>query len=187
MPVSVPCDRETPLAFSVQGNEELVDHEATSKAQQYGAWRHLSARGGGKILAINDLSHEVFVQQISLQGALKTLIKYLRSWAGWKLQHQRIKAELEVFQFELENWQTICNKAYWCSYFYSSVKEWNRIYLGAEQQEAFEKIKVYLSSTPVLKAFRRGVPFRLYVAIEDIVIGTVLTQEPKTRSMSSLI
>ena len=58
---------------------------------------------------------------------------------------------------------------------------------GAEQQEAFEKIKVYLSSTPVLKASRRGVPFRLYVAVEDNVIGTVLTQEPKTRSMSSLI
>ena len=59
--------------------------------------------------------------------------------------------------------------------------------LGPEQQEAFEKIKVYLSSTPVLKAPRRGVPFRLYVAVEDNVIGTVLPQEPKTRSMSSLI
>ena len=57
----------------------------------------------------------------------------------------------------------------------------------AEQQEAFEKIKVYLSSTLVLKASRRGVPFRLYMAVEDNVIGTVLTQEPKTRSMSSLI
>ena len=58
---------------------------------------------------------------------------------------------------------------------------------GAEQQEAFEKIKTYLSSPPVLKVPRRGVPFRLYVAIEDNVIGAVLTQEPKTRSMSSLI
>jgi len=45
MPVSAPCDGETPLAFSVQGNEELVDHEVTPKAQQYGAQRHLSARG----------------------------------------------------------------------------------------------------------------------------------------------
>ena len=44
-PVSVPCDRETPLAFLILGNEELVGHEATSKAQQYGARRHLSARG----------------------------------------------------------------------------------------------------------------------------------------------
>ena len=59
--------------------------------------------------------------------------------------------------------------------------------LGAEQQEVFEKIKIYLSLTPVLKAPRRGVPFELYVAIEDNVIGAVLTQEPKTRSMSSLI
>ena len=44
IPVSVPCDGETPLAFSVQSNEELVDHEATLKEQQYGARRHLSAR-----------------------------------------------------------------------------------------------------------------------------------------------
>ena len=48
---------------------------------------------------------------------------------------------------------------------------------GAKQQEAFEKIKIYLSSPPVLKAPRRGVPFRLYVATEDKVIGAVLTQE----------
>ena len=58
---------------------------------------------------------------------------------------------------------------------------------GAKQQEAFKKIKIYLSSPPVLKAPRRGVPFRFYVAVEDNVIGAVLTQEPKTRSMSSLI
>ena len=32
MPVSVPCDGETPLAFLVLGDEELVGHEATSKA-----------------------------------------------------------------------------------------------------------------------------------------------------------
>ena len=48
---------------------------------------------------------------------------------------------------------------------------------GAKQQEAFEKIKIYLSSPPILKAPRRGVPFRLYVAAEDKVIGAVLTQE----------
>ena len=48
---------------------------------------------------------------------------------------------------------------------------------GAKQQEAFEKIKIYLSSPPVLKAPRRGVPFRLYVAVGDKVIGAVLTQE----------
>ena len=48
---------------------------------------------------------------------------------------------------------------------------------GAEQQVAFEKIKKYLSSPPVLKAPERGIPFRLYVAAEDKVIGAVLTQE----------
>jgi hypothetical protein len=45
----------------------------------------------------------------------------------------------------------------------------------------FEKIKVYLSSPPVLKAPRRGVPFKLYVAVEDKVIGAVLTQETKSK------
>ena len=49
--------------------------------------------------------------------------------------------------------------------------------LGGGQQEAFEKIKYYLSSPPILQAPRRGVPFRLYVAAEDKVIGVVLTQE----------
>ena len=34
-----------------------------------------------------------------------------------------------------------------------------------------------MSSPPVLKASRRGVPFRLYVAAEDKVIGAILTQE----------
>ena len=42
---------------------------------------------------------------------------------------------------------------------------------------AFEKIKSYLSSPPVLKAPKRGVHFRLYVAAEDKIIGVVLTQE----------
>ena len=35
----------------------------------------------------------------------------------------------------------------------------------------------YLSSPPVLKAPRREVPFKLYVAAEDEIIGAVLTQE----------
>ena len=49
--------------------------------------------------------------------------------------------------------------------------------MGTEQQESFDKIKNYLSSPPVLKAPKRGVPFRLYVAVEDRIIGAVLTQE----------
>ena len=50
---------------------------------------------------------------------------------------------------------------------------------GAKQQEAFDKIKIYLSSPSVLKAPRKGVPFWLYVAAEDKVIVAVLTQETK--------
>ena len=49
--------------------------------------------------------------------------------------------------------------------------------MGAKQQEAFEKIKEYLSTPPVLRAPRRGVPFKLYIAAEEKVIGAVLTQE----------
>jgi hypothetical protein len=45
------------------------------------------------------------------------------------------------------------------------------------QQEAFEKIKEYLSTPPVLCALRRGVPFKLYIAAEEKIIGAVLTQE----------
>ena len=47
--------------------------------------------------------------------------------------------------------------------------------MGVEQQEAFEKIKKYLSSPLVLKAPKRDTPFSLYVAAEDKVIGAILT------------
>jgi hypothetical protein len=46
---------------------------------------------------------------------------------------------------------------------------------GAEQQEAFNLIRKYLSSAPVLKAPQLGVSFRLYIAVDDKVIGVVLT------------
>ena len=48
-------------------------------------------------------------------------------------------------------------------------------------KEAFEKIKIYLSLPLVLKAPRRGVPFKLYVAAEDKIIGAILTQETEDK------
>ena len=48
---------------------------------------------------------------------------------------------------------------------------------GAEQQEAFERIKVCLSTPPVLRAPAHGQPCRLYIAAEERVIGAALTQE----------
>jgi hypothetical protein len=48
---------------------------------------------------------------------------------------------------------------------------------GAKQQEAFDEIKSYLTSPPVLQAPRSGIPFKLYVVDEKDVIGGVLTQE----------
>jgi hypothetical protein len=46
---------------------------------------------------------------------------------------------------------------------------------GAKQQEAFDEIKSYLTSQPVLQAPKSGVPFRLYITAEPSVIGAVLT------------
>jgi hypothetical protein len=48
--------------------------------------------------------------------------------------------------------------------------------LGANQQRAFEGIKRYLSVPLVMKAPMVGIPFRLYIAAEDAVIGAVLIQ-----------
>jgi hypothetical protein len=50
---------------------------------------------------------------------------------------------------------------------------------GAKQQEAFDEIKSYLTSPPVLQAPTSGIPFKLYVEAEKDVIGGVLTQETK--------
>jgi hypothetical protein len=50
---------------------------------------------------------------------------------------------------------------------------------GAEQQAAFELIKKYFSTPLVLKVPQSRVPFQLYVAAENDVIGVVLTQESK--------
>jgi hypothetical protein len=47
---------------------------------------------------------------------------------------------------------------------------------GVDQQCAFDDIKKYLSSPPVMKAHMAGIPFRLCIAAEDAVIGAVLIQ-----------
>jgi hypothetical protein len=36
-----------------------------------------------------------------------------------------------------------------------------------------------LSTPPVLRAPRKGVPFKLYIVAEEKIIGVVLTQEDK--------
>jgi hypothetical protein len=48
---------------------------------------------------------------------------------------------------------------------------------GAEQREAFEKIKEYLMSPPVLRALKTGNPFKMYITAQEWVIGAVLLQE----------
>lgn len=48
--------------------------------------------------------------------------------------------------------------------------------MGVKQQEAFDKIKEYLSSPPVIRALIGGIPFKLYV-VKILFVGAVLTQE----------
>jgi hypothetical protein len=48
--------------------------------------------------------------------------------------------------------------------------------LGANQQCAFDDIKKYFSSPPVMKEPMARIPFWLYIAVEDVVIEDVLTQ-----------
>jgi hypothetical protein len=51
----------------------------------------------------------------------------------------------------------------------------------AEQREAFEKIKQYLMSPPVLRAPKVEKPFKMYIAVQERVIGAVLLQEEDAR------
>jgi len=46
-----------------------------------------------------------------------------------------------------------------------------------EQQKAFEEIKEFMKSTPVLVPPQKGKPFKLYVAASDHTIGSALMQE----------
>lgn len=50
-----------------------------------------------------------------------------------------------------------------------------------QNSKTFKEIKHYLSSPPVLQAPKSGDPFKLYVAAEDGVIGTVLTQKTQSK------
>ena len=50
--------------------------------------------------------------------------------------------------------------------------EWNE-----ECQKAFEKIKEYLTSPPVLKPPRQYKPLILYLALEENAMGAMLAQE----------
>ena len=64
------------------------------------------------------------------------------------------------------------------------LKHENEFIWGAEQKRAFERIKEYLASPPVLKAAKVGIDFRLYVAVQEHVLGVVLTQEEGGREFS---
>jgi hypothetical protein len=48
---------------------------------------------------------------------------------------------------------------------------------GDVQQKAFEEIKQYMKSPPVLVPPQRGKPFKLYVSVDSQTIGSALMQE----------
>ena len=112
-------------------------------------------------MANDNLPYKVFIQEIGLQGTLKLkdLQKFLDKVNLLRRFISNLSRKIDAFNPILR------------------LKDETEFTWGAKQQEAFEKIKIYLSSPPVLKMPRRGVPFRLYVAAEDKVIGAVLTQE----------
>jgi hypothetical protein len=56
--------------------------------------------------------------------------------------------------------------------------------LGGEQREAFEKIKEYLMSPPILRALKVGNPFKMYIAAQERVIGAVLLHEEDGKEFS---
>jgi hypothetical protein len=55
---------------------------------------------------------------------------------------------------------------------------------GAEQSQAFDKIKEYLVTPPVLRAPKAGNPFKMYIATQEWVIGAVLLQEENGKEFS---
>jgi hypothetical protein len=55
---------------------------------------------------------------------------------------------------------------------------------GVEQRQAFEKIKEYLMSPPVLRALKAENTFKMYIAAEEWVIGAVLQQEEDGKEFS---
>jgi hypothetical protein len=50
---------------------------------------------------------------------------------------------------------------------------------GVEQKRAFDNIKEYLNSPPVLRALKAGEACKLYIATQERAIGAALTQEDK--------
>jgi hypothetical protein len=97
-----------------------------------------------------------------------------------KVQAPTCKKELQRFLGKVNNFRWfICNLYGKVDTFTPllPLKSGAEFTWGAKQQEAFDEIKNYLTSPRVLQAPKSGVPFWLYIAAEQSVIGVVLTQE----------
>jgi hypothetical protein len=97
-----------------------------------------------------------------------------------KVQAPTCKKELQRFLGKVNHLRRfICNLS-------GKVDVFTRLHWlksGAEftwlekQQEAFDEIKIYFTSPPILQAPKSGVPFQLYIAAKQSVIGAILTQK----------
>jgi hypothetical protein len=56
------------------------------------------------------------------------------------------------------------------------IKANDEFHWGAEQQQAFENIKGYLSKPPVLVPPQQGKPFYVYLSVGDTSIASVIIQ-----------
>src|SRR2546421_6461008 len=63
-----------------------------------------------------------------------------------------------------------------CEPIFRLLKKDQPVKWSAECQEAFEKIKVYLSKPPVLSPPQPGKPLILYMSVEDLGVGAMLAQ-----------
>ena len=57
------------------------------------------------------------------------------------------------------------------------LKAYQKLRWGDVQQKAFDEIKEYMKSLPVLIPPQRGKPFKLYMSADDHTIGSALIQE----------
>ena len=57
------------------------------------------------------------------------------------------------------------------------IKSDDEFHWGAEQQQAFDEIKEYLSKPPVLVPPQQDMPFYVYLSVGDTSIASVLVQK----------
>ena len=76
--------------------------------------------------------------------------------------------------------QFISKLANWCRPFYQLLKKWRGFQWTEECEEAFQDLKRYLVSTPVLSSPKVGEDLYMYVAIFEHAVSSVLLRDQAT-------